>query len=179
MDALVKELENHLKKVVAALKGDLRGIRSGRPTPELLENVKVSVYEQPLSIKELGSLSIRPPREIIVTVWDQNVIAAVLKAIQDAQVGLTPNVEGNTIRCPLPPLTQERREELSRHVRKLAEEVRIKIRTLRDEANKKIKVQEPDEDQVFKAKERVQKLVDEANGEVETLVEGKIRELQE
>ena len=183
MERRIQEFQADLARAADALKQDLQGIRSGRPTTQLLENIQVNVYEQTLTIKELGSLSVKPPREIDITVWDQNAISAVAKAIQEAKAGLTPSVEGNVIRCFLPPLTEERRRELAKLVGKMAEETRIKIRAHRDEMNKKIKAAESNkeinEDQAFKAKEKIQKTVDEVNRHIEGLVSSKLEELRE
>lgn len=183
MEEYIKELENHLKAAVLKFKDDLQGVRSGRPTTQLLENIQVDYAGQMLSIKQLASLSVKPPREIDITVWDPSIMAGVVKAIDAAKVGLSVQNEGNTIRAFLPPLTQERRDELTKFVKRMAEDTRIKIRGNRDDVMKKIKAaeagKEVNEDQVFKGKERIQKLIDETNKQIDSFVEGKLKELQE
>ncbi len=183
MEEILKELERELKSFVQKFREELQGIRSGRPSTQLLENIQVEYAGAVLPIKQLGSLGIKPPREIDITVWDQAAVAPVAKAIEAAKLGLSVSHEGNVIRAFLPPLTEERRTELSRLVKKTAEEIRIKVRTHRDETNKKLKAAEAakqiNEDQVFKGKEKIQKLVDDANKQIELLVENKIKELQE
>lgn len=183
METYIKELEDHLRVAISKFKEELQGVRSGRPTTQLLENIQVEYAGQMLPIKQLASLSIKPPREIDITVWDPSIIAGVMKAIDAAKAGLSVQNEGNTIRAFLPPLTQERRDELTKFVKKMAEATRIQIRGTRDEMNKKVKTVETNkefgEDAVFKAKEKIQKFVEDANGQIEALVEGKLKELQE
>jgi len=183
MEKYLKELEEHLKSVLVRFKEDLGGVRSGRPTTQLLENIMVEYSGGTFPIKQLGSLGIKPPREIDITVWDPSVVNPLIKAIENAKIGLSLQAEGNIIRAFLPTLTQERRDELTKLVKKIAETERIQIRGNRDETNKKIKAAEAskdlNEDQVFKAKEKIQKLVDDVNGQIESLVESKLKELQE
>lgn len=183
MEEIFKELEQQLKSFVQKFREELQGIRSGRPTTQLLENIQVEYAGATLPVKQLGSLGVKPPREIDITVWDQAAVASVQKAIEAAKIGLSVSHEGNVIRAFLPPLTEERRAEFKKLVGKMAEEVRIKMRTHRDEANKKVKAAEAaktlNEDQVFKGKEKIQKAVDEANKQIEGLVENKLKELQE
>jgi len=183
MEQIIKEFEQVLKGTVSALHEALRGIRSGRPAPELLENIEAFYFDQMMPLRQLGSITVRPPRELAITVWDQNAVGAVMKAIEDAKIGVSLSNEGNTIRAFLPPLSAERREELGKLVKRTTEEARIKVRTHRDEAMKKIKSAETEkeigEDVAFKGKEKVQKLVDDANKQIEGLVGSKLKELQE
>ena len=181
MDQLVKDLDLKAKQLVESLKQELGGIRTNRPSAQLVEEIFVDYAGQRLKVKQLGSISVNPPREIVISVWDKEAVGAVTKAVQDSPVKLNPSVEGTTIRLSLPSLTAERREELGRLVKKMAEEARIKIRALRDEANKKteidFKTKMVNEDQKFKHKERVQKATDKINEEIEKLLAGKIKEI--
>ncbi len=183
MEQYIKELEGHLNTTLQKFREELQGVRSGRPTTQLLENIQVEYAGSFLPIKQIGSLGVRPPRELDITVWDPGAVSAVMKAIEGAKIGLSLQNEGNTIRAFLPPLSQERREELMKLIKKMAEGARISIRASRDDANKKIKAAEAEkklnEDQVFQAKEKIQKVVDEINKQIEALVEGKGKELQE
>jgi ribosome recycling factor len=180
-EQIIRELEDHLGERLEKLKQDLQGIRTNRPSPELVENILVPYFEQKLPIKQLGSLSIKPPREIIVQVWDEQIISSVVKAIEEAKLGLTVQRDEHVIRAFLPPLTDERRLELGKVIKKMAEEVRIGTRTLRDDSNKKIKVAESEktitEDQLFKAKEKIQMIIDKNNQQIDQLVEKKLHEL--
>ncbi|MBI5221068.1 MAG: ribosome recycling factor [Candidatus Liptonbacteria bacterium] len=180
---IYRELESSLTAATGKLKQDLSGIRSNRPSVELVENVKVSCYDQILTVKQLGSLSLAPPREIQVVPWDKSTIAAIAKAIDDARVGLSVTHDGNLVRATLSPLGEERREELAKIVKKTGEATRIQIRSLRDETIKRGKAAqdrgELSEDVLFKLKERIQKLIDRGNGEIESAVNNKLAELGE
>ena len=177
----LKQLESKLKSVVESLKTEFQTIRSGRPSPRMVEDILVEAYGQQMPVKALGSISIVPPREIQISVWDQAAVNAVAKAIEKSSLNVAANTDGKLIRINLPQLTDERKKELEKVVRKMAEETRIKIRGARDEANKEIKSLETDkklsEDAAFKMKEEVQKLVDKINKEVETLLENKLSDL--
>lgn len=182
-DSYVTELEVKLSPTFEKLKNDMSGIRSGRPSPQLIENIQVEYAGGTLPIRQLGSISVRPPRELTVHVWDRNAVQSVVKAIQDAQSGLSVTEEGAVIRCFLPPLSEERRAEMQRLVSKTAEAARIIVRTARDEVNKKIKAAETrkelDKDAAFTAKERIQKVVVDVNARIEDMVAAKNRELLE
>ncbi|MBI3589361.1 MAG: ribosome recycling factor [Candidatus Liptonbacteria bacterium] len=179
----LKQFESELKTSTEKLKSDLAMIRSNRPSVELIEGIKVSLYEQMLSIQELGSISLQPPRDILISVWDKNAAGAVAKAIEDAKIGLSVSSDGNVIRASLPILTEERKAELSKLVKKTSEETRIQIRTRRDEAMKKIKAAQDskdiNKDQEFKVKEKIQKQVENTNDQIEKLLEGKLKEIGE
>mgnify|MGYP001587083610 FL=1 len=183
METLVKDLEKNAKSAVESLKTELAGVRTNRPNPKLVEDIKVDYLGQILTIKQLGSISIIPPREIDISVWDKAAINSVAKAVETSGRGLTANVDGNLIRINLPTLTDERRQELIKLAKSLTEQSKIRIRSLRDEANKKIeaafKAKTLSEDQKFKTKEQVQKAVDKVNAEIESLLAGKIKEINE
>lgn len=180
---LIKEFETGTKAVADKLREELKAIRGNRPSVELVEEIKVSYFEQMLPIKQLGSLSIVPPRGVRITVWDKNAVGPVMKAIETAKIGLSTSNDGQNIIATLSPMNAERREELSRLVKKTAESHRIQIRARRDDILKKIKdaesKKELTEDRAFKTKEKIQKIVDDINKQVEGLVEGKIKELGE
>lgn len=181
-EQFIKDLEAELEKATAKFKQDLQTIRSNRPSTDMLQDVKVSYYDQMLTVKELGSLAVIPPREISITVWDKSAIPHVAKAIEAANIGLSVQHDGNVIRAFLPVLTEERREELTKLVKRTAESARITVRSRRDECMKKIKAavdsKQMGEDAAFKTKEKAQRAVDAANTEIESSVERKTKELQ-
>jgi ribosome recycling factor len=183
MDTYLKELDEALKNTVGKFKDDLRGLRSSRPSIELVENLSVNYFDTWMTVKQLGSLSVVPPREIRVTVWDKGSAAPIAKAIEDAQAGFSVSMDGTTIRATLSALSEERREELGKLVKKTAEGARISVRNIREDINKKFKAAEDaseiTEDQARVGKEKVQKRVNEANAEIEKLVEDKLGELAE
>lgn len=177
----LKELGAALKTAVQKFHGELQAVRGSRPSIELLENIKVNYYNDWLAINQLGTLHIVPPREIQISVWDKNAIGPIMKAVDAANAGFTTSSDGNVVRATLSPLGAERREELLKLTKKIAEGARIQVRSQRDEIIKKLKTAESEkklgEDEVFKAKERIQKLVDAANQEIETAVQNKSKEL--
>ncbi len=183
MEEILKELETKLKQLGARLEDELKGVRANRPSIGLIEDVQVEYYGQQMPIKQLASISIQPPRDLVVSVWDKGAAPAVAKGIESAKAGFSVSNEGSLIRVSLPTLTDERRTELSRLVKKMAEEVRISVRAARDEANKKLKSAEDGgairEDQAFKAREQAQKLTDQANQNVEAQVDRKLKEIAE
>jgi len=178
---LKNQLENKIRGIINGFKQELLAIRSGRPTPKLVEDIKVDYFGQKLSIKQLASISVIPPSTIELNVWDNSIVSAISKAIESANLGVSLITEGKSIRVNLPPLSEERRKELIKTVKKEAEKTKIYLRTIRDEFNKKINNQfenkEISEDQKFKLKEEVQKMIDDANKEIETLNENKIKEI--
>jgi ribosome recycling factor len=182
-EQFIKDLETGLSAITQKLKQEFGQLRGNRPSPDMVQDIKLNLYDQTLSIRELGSLSILPPRTIQITVWDANAIGAVMKAIEGAHLGLSTNNDGNNIRATLSPLGDERREEMTKLVKKTAEGARIQIRAKRDETMKRLRdgenKKEITEDEIFKAKDKVQKATDKANGEVEAMVNNKLAELGE
>ncbi len=174
----LKELETKFGGLLDSLREEFSSLRTNRPTPKLVENIKVDYLGSELTIKQLGTTGIEPPRDILITVWDKNAVSPIVKAIEAANIGLSLSNEGEVIRAKLPELTEERRAELLKTVRASAEKTRIKMRTLRDEVNR-LAGGEPDKDQKFRAKEELQKIVDSFNSEVDSLVESKTREIEE
>ncbi|MFH1193192.1 MAG: ribosome-recycling factor [Candidatus Jorgensenbacteria bacterium] len=182
MNSIVEEYKSHLKVLAENLKRELQGVRTNRPHPGLVEDIKVDYYGQSLPVKQLGSVSVAPPREIQVHVWDAAAAAAVAKALAGAGAGFSVSGDGNIVRVHLPELSEERRKELVRYAGKLAEETRIKVRRERDEWNKKIQKLadsgELSEDQKFKHKEGVQKVTEETGKEIESALAAKVKEVE-
>lgn len=180
-EKLIKELEGEFGVIFSKIKEELNMVRSNRPSVAILENIKVNVYDQWMTVQQLGSLSVQPPKDILITIWDKNAVGAIMKAIEDAKIGLSVSNDGNVIRASLPVLTDERKQELAKLVKKISENYRIQVRARRDEAMRKVKAAEDsgdvNEDQEFKLKEKIQKQVDEANKKIEDLVEKKLSEL--
>ncbi|MBI2594697.1 MAG: ribosome recycling factor [Candidatus Colwellbacteria bacterium] len=157
----LKELEQKFNSLILKFKDELASIRTNRPTPKLVESIKAEYAGSLLAINQLGSISVEPPRSIIIT---------------PANIGVGAAQQGNIIRVTLPEMTEERRQELIKLVGKTAEDTRIRMRVERDEINKIIN-KEADKDGKFRAKEALQKLVDKFNEEIEGIVEAKIREI--
>lgn len=182
-ESYIKEIESALKMLAEKFNEELRGLRSNRPSVELVENIPVTCYDQLMSVKQLGSLSIVPPREIQISVWDKTTMGTVAKAIEEAKIGLSVSVDGGIIRAVLPPLSSDRREELMKLVKKTGESFRIQVRTHRDEIMKKVKAaqdaKELTEDAAFRVKEKIQKVVENGNSQIEKMVEEKLAQLSE
>jgi ribosome recycling factor len=182
-EQIIKDLDTALITITGKLKQDFGQIRGNRPSPDMLQDIKINLYDQTLSIRELGSLSVLPPRTIQITVWDPDAVPAIMKAIETAHLGLSTNNDGMNIRATLSTLGDERRDEMTKLVKKRSETARIQIRARREDAMKRLKDSEGrkeiTEDDVFKGKEGIQKVTDKANGEVETLTKNKTEELGE
>ena len=174
----LKQLEQKLNGIVSRFKDELSGIRTNRPTTKLVEDIKVDYFEQRLTVKQLCSLSIVPPREIVLSVWDKNAVSAVAKAIEGVHLGLNIAVNGSLIRINLPPLTDERRKEFIKITKGMAEKEKVSIRLLRDEVNKKVKTS-VDEDLRHFLQKKIQESVDKTNKSIEYLMENKVKEIND
>jgi ribosome recycling factor len=182
-EQITKDLETALSAITAKLKVDFGQIRGNKPSPDMIQDIRLNLYDQSLSIRELGSLSVLPPRTIQITVWDPGATGAIMKAIEDAHLGLSTNNDGNNIRATLSPLGDERRDEMTKFVKKMVEEARIQVRARREDAMKRLKGSkdggEITEDDVFKGREKIQKATDKANGDMEAMLKSKVEELGE
>lgn len=172
----LKDLEEKFTSITDGLKEELSSFRTNRPTPKLVENIKVPYMNQILLVKQLGSISVEPPRDLIVSVWDKNSLSVVAKTIESENLGLSVSPQGNVIRIRLPELTEERRRELEKLIRSSVEDARIKMRVERDAANKSINT-EGDKDVKFRSKEEMQKLVDKFNETIEMMLKDKLNEI--
>jgi len=177
------EFKTQMKKIVESLKKELSGVRTNRPSAALLEDIKVSYYDQTMPLKQLGSVGVKPPREIHVQVWDKDAVPAVVKAIESSSLNLSPQADENVVRIFLPELSEERREELVRHIKKSSEQYRIQVRNTRDDANKEVEKSFNDneigEDEKFRLKESIQNIVEDTNKEIEDLLDAKVSEIME
>jgi ribosome recycling factor len=147
------------------LKKELAGLRTGRASASLLEPVQVDAYGSHMPISQVGTVSVPEPRMLTVSVWDRGLVKSVEKAIRDANLGLNPMTEGQTIRVPIPPLTEERRKELIKVAHKYAEQARVSVRNVRRDGMEALKQEEKShkitEDQHSKQGKQVQALTDE------------------
>ena len=156
-------------------------IRTGRATPDLVDDVTVTYHGSTLSIKELAAITIPEPRTITIQPWDKGALAPIEKAIRESQLGLSPVTDGTAVRLTIPPLTEERRKEFVRLLHQKMEDARIRVRHAREDVLKKVQtaVREKTarEDDLRNAKEELQKIVDDVNGRIESLMERKEQEL--
>ncbi len=180
-DKIMTDTEHRMQKSVEAVTHDLSGIRSGKATPALLDSVKVEAYGQKTPLNQVASISVPDPKSLVVQPWDKSIIGEVVKAIQVAELGFNPQVEGNIVRIPVPPLSEERRRELAKLCKKVAEDGKVAIRNVRRDANDQLKKAEKDkqisEDQQHRSMDKIQELTDKFIKKVDELVEAKEKEI--
>jgi ribosome recycling factor len=177
MEEIFKSTEEDMKKAVQYFKNEIAGLRTGRASTALVEEIKVDYYGSKVPIKQLASVSVPEANQIVLQVWDKGAVELVEKAIVE-NLNLTPQKQGNLLRLTLPPLTEERRRELVRMLHKMAEEARVAVRNIRRDAKELIEDQEGiSEDEIKRALERLQKLTDKYIEEINHLTEAKEKEI--
>ena len=181
--AIIEDAEQRMKKSLDAFGPELSKIGTGRAHPGLLEHVLVSYYGNNVPISQAANVNVMDARTLSITAWDKNMIPDLEKAILNSDLGLNPVTSGEVIRVPLPPLTEERRKDLTKVVRNEAEKARIAIRNIRRDANTHLKPMVKDktitEDEERRAEADVQKLTDANVGEIEKMLTEKEKELME
>ncbi|HHY90933.1 MAG TPA: ribosome recycling factor [Clostridiales bacterium] len=180
---LHNDLEEKMKKTIKVLKEDLNAIRAGRANPALLDRVMVNYYGAPTPLNQIANISAPEPRLLVVQPYDASAIQSIEKAIMQSDLGINPSNDGKIIRLAIPQLTEERRKELNKLVKKTGEEAKVALRNQRREANDKLrkmqKNNEISEDDLRKAEEEVQKITDQYIEMVEEMVEKKEKEILE
>jgi ribosome recycling factor len=180
---VLSNYRNRMDKAVAALKDEFVSLRTGRANAGLLDQVMVEAYGATAPLSQFGSVSVPDPRSITVSVWDRGVVVSVEKAIRNAGLGLNPVVEGQNLRVPIPPLTEERRRDLAKLASRYAEQQRIAVRNVRREANDDLKKAEKDgvinQDELKRMGDEVQKLTDEAVKRVDEALKTKEHEIMQ
>lgn len=183
VEEIIKEAEAHMKGAVGAAKKEFAAVRTGRANPALLERVTVDYYGTPTPLPQLATISAPEPRLLVIHPWDKNVIKDVDKAIRQSDLGFSPSSDGGVLRISVPPLTEERRKELVRLVRKEAEEKRVAVRNVRRDANERMRSREKAGDVTTdasrRATERIQELTDRYIKEIDAALESKEREIME
>jgi len=170
-----------MDKAVEDLRRELSGVRSGRASISLLDHIMVEYYGTPTPLNQVATLSVPEPTLITAQPWDMSVLPAIEKAIRSSDLGLNPGNDGKLIRIPIPPLTEERRKQLAKHVHKVLEDHRTAIRNIRRDENevikKMLKDKQVSEDEERKALDEVQKLTDQYTAKVEELAKKKEEEI--
>ncbi len=183
MEALVKDTSARMERSIEAFRKELGKVRTGRASFSLLDGVKVDYYGTSTPLQQVGTLSVPESRLITVTPWDTKMIGPIEKAIQGSGLGLNPSSDGKTVRIPIPPLTEERRRELAKVVRKMAEDSRVAVRNVRREAIEKLKDREKkreiSEDIVKRGQERIQKETDAHVKKIDEILKSKEQEILE
>lgn len=182
-DEILAECRQNMQKSIEALRKDFMRIRTGRASPALLEGIRVNCYETQMPLEQVASISVPESRLITIKPWDQSILGEVEKGILKSELGLTPMNDGKMIRIPIPPLTEQRRKELAKVSRKMAEEAKISVRNHRREANELLKElkneKEISEDELFKSQEEVQKITNEFIKKVDEIAAEKEKEIVE
>jgi ribosome recycling factor len=183
VNRILVDAEERMKKALEGSRRELAGIRTGKASPGLLDTVKVEAYGQTMSLKEVGQVSAPEPRLLLVQPWDKALIKAVSRAIQLADLGLSPTDDGTVVRIPIPSLTEERRKDMVRLVAKLTEEGRVHVRQVRHDVNKDVKHKQDDgsvsEDDAKRLIADVQKLTDRYVALLDELLKRKTAEVME
>jgi len=182
-DETLSELRQKMNSSVESLKKDLLRIRTGRASATLLDGIKVNCYETHMPLDQVASISVPESRLITIKPWDQSIIGEIEKGILKSELGLTPMNDGKIIRISIPPLSEERRKELAKIAKKIAEDAKISVRNHRREANERFKElknqKEISEDQMFKSQDEVQKITDEFIKSIEKITAEKEKEIIE
>lgn len=175
VNEIQSDAERRMQKTLASVSEELGSIRSGKATPALLDTVSVDAYGQKTPLNQVASVTIPDPKSLLVQPWDKNIAGDIVKAIQSADLGLNPQVEGgNMIRIPIPPLSEERRIELVKLCKKFAEDGKVAVRNIRRDANDKLKKAEKEkqisEDEMRKGGDNIQVLTDKFTQEIDNLI---------
>lgn len=183
IDDILLDAEDAMEKAVESTRRELAKIRTGKATTALLDGIKIEYYETMVAINQVASIGIPEPRLMVIQPWDKSILPTIEKAILKANIGLTPSNDGNVIRLPIPPLTEETRKDLVKHIKKLAEEGKISIRNSRRDANDKLKKAEKDgkisEDDSKSAQEEIQRLTDKYIEKIDEILDKKEKEIME
>jgi ribosome recycling factor len=181
LDDILFDCEEHMEKTAEHLRNELRGIRTGRASPALVEHIKVDYYGSPTDVRSIAAISIPEATQILIKPFSPQDIKAIERAINESNIGLTPHSDGKQIRLVLPPLSQERRLQLAGQCKKLAEDAKVAIRNARRDANKVVETEEKGgiltEDDAKKGKEDVQELTKKYEAKVDELIEHKKQEI--
>lgn len=183
MTDVIEIAQDKMNKTIAVLKRDLGGLRAGRANPQLLERITVDYYGSPTPINQMGNISSPEPRLLVINLWDPKMIPNVEKAIQKSDLGINPTNDGKLIRLIFPELTEERRRELVKTIKKKAEEAKVAIRSIRRDANETLKKQKKEseitEDDQKLLEEEAQELTDNSIKEIDRIASEKEKEIME
>lgn len=183
IEDIQQDARNRMGKSIEAFQAELSKIRTGRAHPSLLNHISVDYYGSEVPVGQAANITVEDARTLAVTPWDKSMVAVIEKAIIKSDLGLNPSTAGAVIRVPMPPLTEERRKELVRVVRELAENARVAVRNIRRDANSDLKSLAKDkdisEDDEHRGQELVQQATNESTDEIESLLQAKEKELME
>ncbi len=182
-ELIFEELKDNMEKGIAALEKSFSKVRTGRASIALLDGIRVEYYGTQTPLNQVATLSVPESRLIVISPWDSSVIGLIEKAIQKSDLGLMPSNDGKVIRLSIPPLTEERRKELVKVVKKMSEESKVNIRNIRRDANEQLKDLKKDntlsEDELFRHQEEVQKVTNKYIEKVDQVLATKEKEIME
>lgn len=180
---VLKPAQERMQKAIQVLKKDLLTLRAGRANPALLDKVQVEYYGSQMPINQVATISTPDPRSLVIQPWDKSTLGEIERAILKSELGLTPNNDGNVVRITIPPLTEERRNELVKLARKMGEDAKVAIRNIRRDANDELKKLEKNgeipEDVARRGTDEVQKVTDKFIKETDQIVAAKEKEILE
>ncbi len=183
IDDIRKDALERMNKSIESFKTELTKIRTGRAHPSLLDHITVEYYGAEVPLSQAANISVEDARTLAITAWDNSMVKAIEKAIMTSDLGLNPSTAGNVLRVPMPPLTEERRRDLVKVVRELAENARVAVRNIRRDANSDLKElrkeKEISEDEERRGQEQIQKITDESVAKIDALLKEKEQELME
>ena len=181
MQEKMKTYEEKMEKSIDNMLEEFATIRAGRANPHVLDKIKVDYYGTPTPIQQVGNISVPEARMILIQPWEKSLIKAIEKAIQTSELGINPSNDGSVIRLVFPELTEERRKELSKDVKKKGEATKVAVRNIRRDGNdtfkKMQKADEISEDDLKEAEEKIQKITDKAIEKIDKAVENKTKEI--
>ncbi len=180
---ILSDTEEKMNKSLLAVKRDFGSLRTGKASPALLDAIRVDYHGTIMPLNQLASISAPEPRLMVVQAWDKAIVGEISKAIQVADLGLNPQVDGNIIRLPIPPLNEERRRELVKHCKKIAEDGKIAVRNIRRDANDSLKNSEKEksisEDDMKRGTVKVQEITDKYIDMIDEAMEAKETDIME
>ncbi len=178
---MLNEFEEKMQKSIESLENEFANIRAGRANPNILNKIKVEYYGVPTPLQQVGNVSVPEARTILITPWEPSLLKEIEKAILTSDLGLTPNNDGKSVILNFPELTEERRKELVKDIKKKGENAKVAVRNVRRDANdflkKKLKASEISEDEEKENVEKVQKLTDKYVEKIDNIVENKSKEI--
>lgn len=181
LEELFKNGDDKMEKCIAQLKREFATVRSGRANPAILDKVLVDYYGAPTPLRQMSQVTVQDGTTLVIAPYDKSVMKEIEKAIIKAELGITPNSDGIVIRLPFPPLTEDRRKEICKDVKKMGEDAKVALRNVRrdmvDELKKLEKTENLSEDVIKDNQDKIQKVTDKYTGIVEKLVEEKEKEV--
>ena len=178
---MLNEFEEKMQKSIDSLENEFANIRAGRANPNILNKIKVEYYGVPTPLQQVGNVSVPEARTILITPWEPSLLKEIEKAILASDLGLTPNNDGKSVILNFPELTEERRKELVKDIKKKGENAKVAVRNVRrdanDSLNKKLKASEISEDEEKENVDKVQKLTDKYVEKIDSIVENKSKEI--